>query len=249
MALRDPLGSIESKGGGGTARLAWAVLLGAGLAGTAHADTQVFEIDEDPRLDRAVAAARDRFLAMKPYVSRLDVVLLTPDGSGKERFLRGSHGPDAIAYPASVVKLAYLASAMHWCSLNGQPYTYLDASVGPMIADSSNWATGVVVDAITGAPNYPTTTNDATFQAWLAARRFTRDFLDSRSLLENQTVLHKTYPTNSGASPSGAELLAINLEGGNRMQPKPSADTGQSREPILRSFIAATPPSPVRCTG
>jgi protein phosphatase methylesterase 1 len=188
---------------------------------TASGDTQVFVIHDDAGLNQAVAQARADFLAIKPYVSRLDVTLLVPNPDGS--WSRGSYNPNAIAYPASCVKLCYLASAMYWSRINGHPYDYLDWCVRPMIAESDNYATGEVVDAITGAPNYPATVYDAAFWEWYALRLFTENYLTARGLLENQTVLHKTYPTNSGSSPAGAEGLAFDYRGGNRMQPKCSA--------------------------
>lgn len=191
------------------------------VAAPGRADTQVFDIIDDTELSNAVTQARADFLAIKPYVSRLDVTLLLPNADGT--WSRGSYNPETIAYPASCVKLAYLASAMYWEAINGHPVEYLDWCVGPMIADSSNYATGQVVDEITGAPNYPSSTYDAAFWAWYEKRLFTEDYLSGRGLLENQTLLHKTYPTNSGSSPNGAEQLAINYRGGNRMQPKCSA--------------------------
>jgi hypothetical protein len=194
--------------------------LAAPAAGQAD-DTSAIPIIDDPALDQAVEDAVAGFLAIKPYVSRLDATLLVPNGDGS--WSRGSRHPEALAYPASVVKLAYLAAAMHWCAQNGHPYEFLDDSVGPMIADSSNWMTGVVVDTITGAPNYMTSTPDEAFWAWYALRESTANYLDDRGLLENQTILHKTYPTNSGNSPGGAEQLAISLAGGNRMQPRATA--------------------------
>jgi hypothetical protein len=197
-----------------------ALLLATSVAAQAD-DTSAIPISDVPALDQAVEDAVADFLAIKPYVSRLDATLLVPDGDGS--WSRGSRNPEALAYPASVVKLAYLAAAMHWGAQNGHPYEFRDASVGPMIADSSNWMTGVVVDTISGAPNYQTSTPDDAFWAWYALREYTADYLDARGLLENQTILHKTYPTNSGSSPSGAEQLAINLAGGNRMQPKATA--------------------------
>ncbi len=199
--------------------LALATMLAAACC--VFADTQAFTIQDDAALDQAVAAARADFLAVKPYMSRLDVALLLPNADGS--WSRGSYNPEVIAYPASCVKLCYLASAMYWCRTNGHPYDYLDWCVRPMIVDSSNYATGQVVDAVTGAPNYPTGSYDTTFWNWYDQRLFTEDYLAGRGLVENQTIMHKTYPTNSGSAPNGAESLAINYRGGNRMQPKCSA--------------------------
>lgn len=190
------------------------------------ADTQVFTIVDDPSLDAALAATRTDFLAMRaqnqPACNRLDAVILVPNPDGTWR--RGSFNPTTIAYPASTVKLAYLAAAMYWCRTNSKPYTYLDADVRPMITVSDNYATGRVVDAITGAPNDPSIhSQTSAFFTWYNKRLYTENYLSARGLLENQTILHKTYPTNSGSSPSGAEQVAMDYRGGNRMQPKCAA--------------------------
>lgn len=198
-----------------------AVALVALWASSVAADTLVFTIVNDAALDQGIANARAAFLAGKPYASRLDATILVPQPDGTWR--RGSYNPDAIAYPASCVKLAYLAAAMYWERTNGHPYDYLDWCVRPMIVDSDNVATGSVVDAITGAPNYQTSIQDSTFWAWYAKRQFTENYLTSRNLLENQITFNKTYPSNSGSGPTGAESLGLNTRGGNRMQPKCSA--------------------------
>jgi hypothetical protein len=196
------------------------------LSGAMRADTAAFTIVNDPQLDAALANARSNFLAQRaqnqPSFNRLDVTILVPDTNGTWR--RGSFNGDTIAYPASCVKLAYMAAAMYWCRTNNYPYNYLDADVGPMIRVSDNYATGRVVDRITGMPNYSgKKPSDPPYSTWYAARLYTENYLGSRGLLENQTMLHKTYPTNSGSSPSGYEQDAIDQRGGNRMQPKCSA--------------------------
>lgn len=199
------------------------LLLAIVVCGTfsALADTQVFTIVDDAAMNTIVAQVRSNFLAIKPYVSRLDIAVLVPGTNGTWK--RGSYNPNNVAYPASCVKLPYMAAAMYWCRINNKPYDYLDWCVRPMIVDSDNYATGDVVDQITGAPNYSTSTMDATFWTWYNKRLFTENYLSGRGLLENQTMIHKTYPTNSGSTPTGAELLAKDYRGGNLMQPKCSA--------------------------
>jgi hypothetical protein len=191
----------------------------------AFADTPLFTITDDATLNAAVADARTDFLAQRaqsqPNFTRLNATLLIPGTNGTWR--RGSYNQDELQYPASCVKLAYMASAMYWCRTNNKPYDFLDADVRPMIEVSDNVATGRVVDAITGAPNASGKRNEPTFEVWYQKRLFTENWLVSRGLLESQTILHKTYPTNSGSSPTGYEQDAQTLRGGNRMVSKLSA--------------------------
>jgi hypothetical protein len=184
-------------------------------------DTSWYKIVDDPQISSLVAKVRADFLRKHPYVSRLDCTLLIPGEDGTWR--RGSYNPEVIAYPASCVKLAYLASAMYWCRINGHPYNYLDNNIRSMIVHSDNPATGRVVDAVTGTPNYQTSVRDQQFEVWYQKRLFTENYLKSHGLLENQTVMHKTYPSNSGGSPNGAEKVALDLRNGNRLQAKCSA--------------------------
>ncbi|MGI8908091.1 MAG: serine hydrolase [Candidatus Sumerlaeaceae bacterium] len=205
--------------------LASAVL--AALCSMSFGDTSAFTIVDDAALNSAVAQTRTEFMAQRtetqPNFTRLDCTLLIPNPDGTWR--RGSFNPTAIAYPASTVKLCFLASAMNWCGTNGQPYTALDADVFPMIKDSDNIATGRVVDSVTGAPNIPgmRKTTDPAWQPWLNARLYTENFLTARGLLENANYFNKTYPSNSGPGLVGAESLGFNNQGSNRMQPKCSA--------------------------
>lgn len=183
-----------------------------------------YTIVDDPALTQAVAETRGRFLAMVDY-DRFDVCVLLPDpASGGRVWRRGSFGGDALAYPASCVKLPYLVAAMHFAREHGLPADWLDEHVRPMIVVSSNESTGSVVDAITGAPNLASAEIDSReFRRWLHARRYTERFLAQHGLRGAQTIFNKTYPSNSGESPQGAEELARVNFGRNMMCPDLSA--------------------------
>jgi protein phosphatase methylesterase 1 len=196
-------------------------------------------IVDSPPLAQAVAAARTRFLARQSF-DRLDVAVLLEAADG--RWLRGAYGGDALVYPASCVKLPFLVAAIHWCTAQGRAPDCLDADVRPMVVQSDNVATGRVVDAITGVPNVawadaarvplPGSAGDRLstavtpppeFGAWLERRRSTERLLASAGLLDGQSVLNKTWPTNSGESPEGFERLSLAVAGRNRMSPDASA--------------------------
>jgi hypothetical protein len=84
-----------------------------------------------------------------------------------------------------------------------------------MIVESSNVATGEVVDAVTGAPNGPV--EGADVAAFIEKRRYIERIIEGAGLLGNQRLFTKTYPTNSGPEPAGLEELAWKQLGRNMM--------------------------------
>lgn len=211
----------------------WGVLglvASVGLAQAAVASDVAREplrIIDDRNLTRTVAEVRARFLAtrseVQPELTRLDIAVLLPAGRGVWR--RGAFRGDHTAYPASCVKLAYLAAAMAWCRERNLPPQTVDADVRPMMAVSDNVATGRVVDRITDAPNaMEASEGGLPYDEWFRRRGYTERYLASHGLLGNQIVLNKTYPTNSGEEPDGYEERARQEHGANAMQPNLSAE-------------------------
>jgi hypothetical protein len=189
------------------------LVLGVLLAiGSAAAATPV--IEDDPQVQRAVERARAAYLHHQPF-DRMQVSVLLRDATGTWR--RGSVEGHIPAYPASVVKLAFLVGAVHWCREQGLAPECLDEFVRPMIVESDNVATGVVVDRITGAPNAAVAGTDV--DAWMERRRYTERVLDAAGLLGPQRLLTKTYPSNSGEEPRDLERLAWQQRGRNAMTP------------------------------
>jgi protein phosphatase methylesterase 1 len=175
-------------------------------------------VRDDSQLQQAVEDARERFLGGQRF-DRLDVTVLSATSGGI--WLRGSVGGDRTWYPASCVKLGFAIAATHWCAARGTAPDCLDASVRPMLQDSDNVATGVVVDAISGVTNGPV--DGADFDAWLVRRLYTEDLLQAHGLLNGQRLVNKTYPTNSGEMPQGLEGLALERHGRNSMTADGSA--------------------------
>lgn len=103
----------------------------------------------------------------------------------------------------------------------GKPVDCLDRHVRPMVVESDNVETGIVVDIISEQPNIDniTSINDPRYAPWLEKRRFTENIFKKFNLLSNQILLSKTYPTNSGWPLSGAEKVQREHTGGNVMQP------------------------------
>jgi sterol desaturase/sphingolipid hydroxylase (fatty acid hydroxylase superfamily) len=192
------------------------LLVSAAVAARAEAATAT---RADPRVQAAVESARAEFLAGVDF-DRMHVTALVADGDGT--WLRGSVEGDVLAYPASCVKLPFMVAAVHWCANQGRSPDCLDEHVRPMIVDSDNVATGIVVDTITGAPNAPV--EGADVEAWVEGRRYTERVLEAQGLLRGQRLFTKTYPTNSGEEPEGLERLAWERLGRNAMSADASAD-------------------------
>ena len=184
----------------------------------AAAEPAALPVRDDAVLQQAVEDARARFLQAQRF-DRLDVTVLlaSPDGIWR----RGSVGGDRPWYPASCVKLGFGIAAAHWCEAAGRAPDCLDQAVLPMLRDSDNVATGVVVDAITGVANG--LVDGADFDAWQARRFYTEELLERHGLLAGQRFGNKTYPTNSGEMPEGLERLLLERHGRNSMHADGSA--------------------------
>lgn len=104
-------------------------------------------------VDRAVQATLDRFATSKLQSNQLAVTLidLRPDTPA-----RASYRGGVPLYPASVVKLFYLAATHRWMEDGRLTDTAeLRRALRDMIVDSSNDATHYVLDALTGTTGGP----------------------------------------------------------------------------------------------
>jgi beta-lactamase class A len=137
----------------------------------------------DSRLDQILAkvagAAHRRF----PKLGRRDlaITLVIPGGEApKGASLRGNEP----WYPASVVKLFYLAAVEAWLEEGRlSPSRELRGALYEMIARSDNDATNHIVDLLTGTTSGPAMAPSA-FKAWLHRRRAINRFFASWRLPE-----------------------------------------------------------------
>jgi hypothetical protein len=105
-------------------------------------------------LEQSLARARQEFSADKFLPD--DVAATLIDLRHPEQPMRASVRGDVAIYPASVVKLFYLAAAHRWLEDGKLPDTpELRRAMKDMIVDSSNDATSYVVDVLTGTTSGP----------------------------------------------------------------------------------------------
>lgn len=91
-------------------------------------------------------------------------------------------------YPASVVKLFYLVALHEWLEQGmAQPSAELERATNDMIVDSSNDATSLVVDVLTGTTSGPELPA-APFETWKQQRNIVNRYFQSLSWDELETI-------------------------------------------------------------
>jgi beta-lactamase class A len=153
----------------------------------------------------------------------------------------GSYRGDVPIYPASVVKLFYLVDAqaqMEYGILADTPE--LERSLHDMIVDSSNDATGVVLDSLTGTTGGPELPPDE-FAVWMEKRNAVNRFFASLGYPvgpDGINVNQKAF----AEGPYGRERQARgpNFENNNRL-------TTNATARLLRSIAEHKVVTPARC--
>lgn len=91
-------------------------------------------------------------------------------------------------YPASVVKLFYLVAVHEWLDKGMiQPSAELDRAVRDMIVDSSNDATSLVVDVLTGTTSGPELSGGP-FETWQYQRNIVNRYFQALGWVELESV-------------------------------------------------------------
>ena len=119
-----------------------------------------------------------------------------------------------LMYPASIVKLIYAVAAEHWLERDLLPDSQeLRRALLDMLAESSNDATGLIVDLLTGTTSGPALRSPA-WEQWqhqrLVVNRWLRDFRWPE--LESVNCCQKTW----GEGPYGRERAFYGATNANR---------------------------------
>jgi len=115
-----------------------------------------------------VAAAVEKF--GKGGLTADEIAITIIDVNDREHPISGSHRGQEQTYPASVVKLFYLAAAHHQMESGALKRTpELERALHDMIVDSSNDATHYVVDALTQTTAGPEL-DEAALRGWMLKR-------------------------------------------------------------------------------
>jgi beta-lactamase class A len=121
-----------------------------------------------PLVDRAAQATLERFREKKLQPAQLALTLV--DLRDPARPSRASVRGDVPIYPASVIKLFYLAAAHRWMEDGKLADTpELRRAMKDMIVDSSNDATHYIIDLLTGTTSGPEL-SDVEMKVWFDQR-------------------------------------------------------------------------------
>lgn len=157
-----------------------------------------------PLVDRAAATTLEKFSAKKLLPSQLAITLIDLRDTSAPR--RASYRGDAPIYPASVIKLFYLAAAHRWMEdgkLADSPE--LRRAMKDMIVDSSNDATHYIIDLLTGTTSGPEL-SAADIKTWFDQRSVVTRYFASLGYTD---VVASKKPWGDG--PYGREKQAITL--------------------------------------
>jgi hypothetical protein len=160
-----------------------------------HHDSQL-----DDQGDRLLATTREQFptlaenqIALTWLVYDPPVIVNTGGALSPTEFWQRSvrgyayRGVERI-YPASVVKLFYLVAVHEWLHQGMiQPSQELERAVRDMIVDSSNDATGLVVDVLTGTTSGPELP-PGPFESWQQQRNLVNRYFQSLQWPELETI-------------------------------------------------------------
>ena len=185
-------------------------------------------------VDRAAQIALEKFREQKILPAQLALTLV--DLRDPTRPQRASFRGDAPTYPASVIKLCYLAAAHRWMEDGRLADTpELRRALRDMIVDSSNDATAYVVDVLTGTTSGPELP-DAEIKTWFDRRgTVTRHF----AALGYTSVVANKKPWGDG--PYGRETQAVRL-----YEPKRNSLTTDATARLLTEIATGRCVTPAR---
>jgi beta-lactamase class A len=195
------------------APLFFAALVLIALVQTSSSQSQAgsqpgFALAASPRsqaiVDRAAKVAFEKFVTQKLQTNELAITLVDLRDARKPE--RGSLRGGEQVYPASVVKMFYLAAAHQWMEDGKLADTEeLRRAMRDMIVDSYNEATGLVVDSLTGTTSGPELP-PAELEVWYAKRNAVNRWLVS---LGFQNINVNRKPWCEG--PYGREMQSVKL--------------------------------------
>ena len=187
-------------------RIALLLLLGAVAA---RADFREFrDVPKDPQIETQLRHAAEASLRDFPKLTADNLALTVIDVTKPEILARGDYNGDAPFYPASVVKIFFMAEVFHQ---KLEKEKDVDRALGEMIRLSDNDAAAFLLDVVT----------DTCSGSWLEGRAYDK-FVEKRRVI-NRWLGPMGYDVSAMAKPwsfgpfgRDKELMLPNKENRNR---------------------------------
>jgi beta-lactamase class A len=172
-----------------------------------------------------VAAASTRFTTPPLRPEQIAITLVDLSAPGALR--RANHRGNVSTYPASVIKLFYLAAAHRWMEDGKLADTpELRRAMRDMIVDSSNDATHYIIDLLTGTTSGPELPDDA-LKVWFEQRNAVNRYFATSGYTD---INANKKPWGDG--PYGRETQAI-----RRFEPKRNSLTTDATARLLLEIV------------
>ena len=185
-------------------------------------------------VDRAAASALESYRSEKLTADQLAITLVDLHDSANP--VRASFRGDVPIYPASVIKLFYLAATHRWLQDGKLADTpELRRALRDMIVDSSNDATAYVVDVLTGTTSGPEL-SDTEIRVWHEQRNAVNRYFASLGYV-GINVNKKPW----GDGPYGRETQATKL-----FEPRRNALTTDATARLLAEIATGKCVTPAR---
>jgi hypothetical protein len=142
---------------------------------------------------------------------------LSPDEFWQHQVKGFSYRGGERIYPASIVKLFYLVAIYEWLKSGMvQPSSELNRAIKNMIVDSSNDATSLVVDVLTGTTSGPEL-SDGPFTTWQYQRNIVNRYFKSLGWEELATINVNQKTWSDGAYGREREFLGELMDNRNML--------------------------------
>ncbi|HEX8409504.1 MAG TPA: serine hydrolase [Thermoanaerobaculia bacterium] len=223
------------------------ILLIALFAFTARADYREFtDVARDPSLDYRLRSAAEATLKAYPKLKADDLAISLVDVSDPKTVSRGDYHGDAPFYPASVIKLFFMADVY---ATQKEKIGDVDRALKEMIVVSDNDATAYLVDLLAGTVPGPPLEGRA-LRRYIDRRRTINQRFQRLGYTNNVSAMMK--PWSFGPYGVDRQVLGTNRENRNMLTANATASLMlwlvRRRAPGAHDMMAllARPLSPVR---
>lgn len=208
------------------------IVLAVGISGSPSTPTLVPNAAIDAAIREIVEQALVRYKPVGLKADEIGIALVELE-VGSTKLRTGSYRGDSAFYPASVVKLFYLAYAEHLVATRKLKRTEeLDRALEDMIRDSSNDATHYVLDATTGTTG-GVELSPREFERWKEKRQSVNRWFASQGY-EGVNACQKTWCEG----PYGREAAFVGKDFANRNRLTPLATARLMTEIALGACVS-----------